>query len=418
MKMISVVILSALVLTACDLRQVITGKETLNEPATAPSGGFWGRTDAEAATKAAPAENIQTANAADYVAPVQAAQPARTAISTAVMSDYFVTVDAADYVPPAPPKPVAQEDQGDDDAIMVPARAATVASVQEVQTVKQPDNLITVAVGDTLYSLSRKHNVPLRDLITANKLEPPYPLRPGQTLFMPNQFVHTVARGETLYSISRMYQMDLNSLASMNNIKAPFALAVGQRLVLPAQIQLTAAAAATPPAESTAQTPVPATTVTAAAPTAEPVAATPIVRRPAAPVRSLPQAPARAGNKFAWPLRGTVISKFGAKSNGLYNDGINIRATRGAPVSAAENGVVAYAGNEIRGWGNMVIIKHADNWMTVYAHLDTILVERGKTVARGAKIGSAGMTGRVNTPQLHFGIRRGTRAFDPMRHLQ
>jgi murein DD-endopeptidase MepM/ murein hydrolase activator NlpD len=125
----------------------------------------------------------------------------------------------------------------------------------------------------------------------------------------------------------------------------------------------------------------------------------------------------RGGSRFLWPVRGAILSDYGPKPGGLHNDGINISASRGASVVAADNGVVAYAGNELRGFGNLLLIRHADGWMTAYAHLDDMLVERGAKVSRGQKIGTVGSTGNVSSPQLHFEVRRGNRAIDPRDHL-
>jgi murein DD-endopeptidase MepM/ murein hydrolase activator NlpD len=121
---------------------------------------------------------------------------------------------------------------------------------------------------------------------------------------------------------------------------------------------------------------------------------------------------------FMWPLRGKVISNFGPKTKGLHNDGINIAAPRGAPVRAAEGGVVAYAGNELRGFGNLLLLKHKNGWVTAYAHNDKLLVNRGDTVGKGQIIARVGSTGAVASPQLHFEIRRGKRAIDPKKHLK
>lgn len=120
---------------------------------------------------------------------------------------------------------------------------------------------------------------------------------------------------------------------------------------------------------------------------------------------------------FLWPVSGDVISAFGPKGNGLFNDGINIAAARGAPVRAAESGVVAYAGNELRGFGNMILIKHADGWVTAYAHADELMVAKGERVSKGQVIARVGSTGSVETPQLHFEMRKGKKAVDPMQYL-
>jgi len=136
-------------------------------------------------------------------------------------------------------------------------------------------------------------------------------------------------------------------------------------------------------------------------------------------VAAVTQAPiAAAGSgQFGWPVQGKVISKFGATADGLRNDGINISAPTGAPVVAAADGVVAYAGNELRGFGNMILIRHADGWVTAYAHNDSLAVKKGDSVKRGQTIARVGQTGNVTAPQLHFEIRKGTSAQDPMKYL-
>ena len=142
--------------------------------------------------------------------------------------------------------------------------------------------------------------------------------------------------------------------------------------------------------------------------------------KPVEPVVAAPPAgppPPRAGKTFLWPLRGRVIATFGEQGKGLHNDGINIQAPRGTPIKAAENGVVRYAGNEIRGFGNLLLIRHAGGYMTAYAHADTLLVKRGDTVHRGQVIARVGATGSATEPQLHFEIREGSQPVDPTRYL-
>lgn len=123
--------------------------------------------------------------------------------------------------------------------------------------------------------------------------------------------------------------------------------------------------------------------------------------------------PARSGANFRRPVQGLVISKFGEKSDGTRNDGINISVPRGTPVKAAENGVVVYAGNELSGYGNLVLVRHADGWVSAYAHNDEVLVRRCDRVSRGQTIARAGMSGSVTKPQLHFELRKDSRPVDP-----
>jgi murein DD-endopeptidase MepM/ murein hydrolase activator NlpD len=132
---------------------------------------------------------------------------------------------------------------------------------------------------------------------------------------------------------------------------------------------------------------------------------------------AVPEPPPRADSKFMWPVNGKIISRFGPKDGGLHNDGINISAPRGTRVVAAENGVVAYAGNELRGFGNLLLIKHADGWITAYAHNDQLLVQKGDKVVRGQAIARVGSSGNVSSPQLHFEIRRGAEPVNPMKYL-
>jgi murein DD-endopeptidase MepM/ murein hydrolase activator NlpD len=121
--------------------------------------------------------------------------------------------------------------------------------------------------------------------------------------------------------------------------------------------------------------------------------------------------------KFRWPANGRVIAGYGATPNGQQNDGINIALPENTPVKAAEDGVVAYAGNELKGYGNLVLVRHPNGYVTAYAHAKELLVKRGDQVKRGQVIARSGQTGNVNTPQLHFEIRKGSSPLDPTRFL-
>ena len=131
----------------------------------------------------------------------------------------------------------------------------------------------------------------------------------------------------------------------------------------------------------------------------------------------LPTPDPMSGNSFRWPVRGRVISEFGARPDGGHNDGIDLAVPAGTSVLAAENGVVAYAGNELKGYGNLVLIRHANNWVSAYAHNEEILVKRGDKVRRGQVIAKAGATGSVSQPQVHFELRKGSRPVDPTKFM-
>jgi murein DD-endopeptidase MepM/ murein hydrolase activator NlpD len=369
-----------------------------------------------------------------------------------------------------------------------------------------------VVAGDTVHGVANRFGVPIRSLIELNALQPPFTLKPGATLQIPDQRVHIVAPGDTIYSISRQYGVDSSTLVRLNSIPEPYTVLVGQTLVLPAPIEpvsvaaaAPAATAATAPATVTSE-PLPDPNAAAATiPDVEPSAsggaepaptvavptptgstqglepppvvlpgsaadagsgtatppppkpgseATPAVTAdagtadpavpaatPSVPVETAPDAnagapaaepagsetaavdpmliepAARSSGTFLWPVTGKVVSEFGPKEDGLHNDGINIAAPLGTPVRAAENGVVVYAGNELRGFGNMLLIRHADGFVSAYAHNESLLVKRGDTVTRGQTIARVGASGNVTSPQLHFELRRGTEAVDPREYL-
>jgi murein DD-endopeptidase MepM/ murein hydrolase activator NlpD len=236
----------------------------------------------------------------------------------------------------------------------------------------------------------------------------------------------------------------------MNNLRAPFALNVGQKIRVPDLPDAKPAGATVAPAKATTKSGATKTLTTkpeknktgkptektGAKQTTKPAPTKTETKKTQSKAETKPAqktqtktteknattkaqtVPARSASKFTWPVRGTILSHYGAKSGGLYNDGINISAATGATVVAAENGVVAYAGNEVRGMGNLIIIQHADGWMTVYAHLNSMSVRRGARVNVGQKIGTVGQTGKVTKPQLHFEIRKGTKSYNPTQYLK
>lgn len=250
-------------------------------------------------------------------------------------------------------------------------------------TAKTAANKIKVKKGDTVYKIAKLYKIPVRDLIIANNLAPPYDLASGFELSIPSPLYHQVQEGETIYSISRKYSVDMNSIIETNDLKSPYELNVGQKLRL-ARYNETPVKTAEHKSE----------------------------------FKVIEAEPQDKTNEFSWPIKGEVLSKFGPKKAGLYNDGINIKCDEGTEVKASEDGVVAYVGNELRGYGNLIIIKHANGWITAYAHLSKPMVERGVKVAKLQVIGLSGSTGRVNSPQLYFGLRHGRSAVNPETYLK
>ena len=256
---------------------------------------------------------------------------------------------------------------------------------------------VRVKKGDTLYSIARSHDVPIREVIELNNLRPPYALKIGQVIRLPSSKYHIVEKGDTLYSISKRYNVDMPTLSKTNNLQAPFTLKIGQKLLLPGSIvtkatpQKTTQTAAKQSSQTPTKTSVQASTYT--------------------------QPSLKRKQKFLWPVKGQILTKYGPIAKGRNNDGINIKAPKGTPVKAADSGIIAYAGNELKGFGNLILIKHDDGWVTAYAHNDTIKVRKGQKVSRGAQIATVGATGGMSTPQLHFETRAGKKALNPQNYL-
>ena len=250
--------------------------------------------------------------------------------------------------------------------------------------------------------------------------------------------IHTVTPGQTVYSLGRLYSVRPNDIIAANNLQAPYGIQIGQKVRIPGasvpkSVQPAAstqtAQATGQPAVQAAQTPTPtATPAVVASKTGIQAAELPAPQTAAyAPQNdkaagtdtraAVPEPAALSAGQFRWPVRGRIISTFGEKSDGGTNDGINISVPEGTSVRSAENGVVAYAGNELKGYGNLVLIRHADDWVTAYAHNSELLVDRGDVVSRGQVIAKAGQTGAVSTPQMHFELRKGSQPVDPLKHL-
>ena len=257
---------------------------------------------------------------------------------------------------------------------------------------------VIVQRGDSLYAISKRIGVPMRALIDANRLKPPYKLYVGRKLYIPRVHAHRVSKGETLIGIAKQYDVNVYEMARTNAIEPPYIIRIGQLINIPG-VEKTVSAESVEKTEKV--------TRSAESPST--------VKRIVEAIRRPPNS---SGKGFSWPVRGKVVSSFGSKSEGLRNDGINILAPRGSPVKAADNGVVAYAGNELRGFGNLLLIKHSGGWITAYAHNETLLVKKGQKVGKGQIISRVGSSGSVSIPQLHFELRRGKKSYDPLPYLK
>ncbi len=363
-------------------------------------------------------------------------------------------VDVAALDPPAPlPAPPARTYQAPP-----PTQSYAPAPVAEEEKGAE----IEVQRGDTLYGLSRRHGVSLNELMRVNGLTNPT-LMPGQKLALPSGKVaprapqpsrtvaaepvpapadwtgtYTIQSGDSLYAIARRNDVKVADLQRYNSITDPRRVRPGTVLKIPGVAG--AAMAEASPSVSVAPPPL-------APPSSAPVTAVvpPLGAAPAAPtILNAPRsseekqvaaleiesktdaasvsAPASGsvaeGGKLRWPAKGRIIAGYGPRSDGTHNDGINISVPQGTDVHAAENGTVAYAGNELKGYGNLILVRHDNGWVTAYAHADELLVKRGDRVSRGQVIAKAGRTGQVDRPQLHFEVRLGQKPVDPTLYLE
>ncbi len=300
--------------------------------------------------------------------------------------------------------------------VVAPSVAPTITPAVAVQATAGP-RVITVTEDDTLYRIAWREDVALQSLVEANGLTEPYIVVPGQKLTVPNLPEYVVQADDTLYAISQCAGVAVGDLARTNGIDAPYIISPGQRLRIPERTNSPACrdgkteiAAATKPQDK------PLHLTAATRPSAKPPVTRAVPKTTTAPV-PIASPPSRSAADFLWPVDGKIVSSYGPKQGARQNNGINIAATSGAPVRAAENGVVVYAGNELRGYGNLLLVRHADGWTSAYAHNEELLVDRGAVVKRGQVIAKVGTTGSVNTPQSHFELRKGAKAVDPMKYL-
>jgi murein DD-endopeptidase MepM/ murein hydrolase activator NlpD len=261
-----------------------------------------------------------------------------------------------------------------------------------------------------------------------------------------------VRPGQSLGRIAQDYRVSKGAIIAANHLKPPYKLEAGQRLVIPgaapppAHLAIVSAPLPPPPAPAAAAAgrpppeiipldgPMPAKPAAAPPQGASGSAAPPQGASGSARAPNTASAgPAAAGDArteaaaagarlprgalLPWPVRGRVLAGYGTAQGGGHNDGINIAAPRGTPVRAVDAGVVAYSGNELRGYGNLVLVKHRSGLISAYAHCEELLVKRGDKVGRGQVIAKVGATGGVAEPQLHFELRRGQRAVDPREFL-
>jgi lipoprotein NlpD len=238
-------------------------------------------------------------------------------------------------------------------------------------------------VGDneTLYDIATRYQIPMLALIEQNGLEPPYALAPRTELELPPPRFHIARDGESFAAIAERYHIDTRSLALFNRLALPHEPRPGERIYLPLFAPAEPAAPAASPAN---------------------VAPGPEAQAGAAP----------AVQRFLWPLRGQVLTRFGAQAGGGRLDGIEIAGREGARVSAAAEGEVVYAGADLPAYGALVLVRHGDDYVTAYGYGARALVAEGQHVRAGQPVAELGR--RPGGARLLFQVRRGRAAVDPL----
>src|ERR1035437_7822293 len=291
----------------------------------------------------------------------------------------------------------------------------------------QGGTTIIVGTSDTLDTMGHRYNVSPAAILQANGYKGPRALSPGQQLIIPHQTavgaapalaapaskavaaasaapsVYVVNHGDTLLGIARRNHVSVTELARTNSLDPSAKLKLGIKLTVPGAKTAAVAPAAQPATVAAAQPAAalapPATKMAAA--TGGPQQSARLAQATTKLEDTSAEAPIRATEAtgglptFRWPVRGKVITSYGAKTNGKANDGINLAVPEGTPVKAAEDGVVAYSGNELKGYGNLVLVRHSNGYVTAYAHASELLVKRGDTIKRGQIIAKSGQSGEV-----------------------
>lgn len=261
----------------------------------------------------------------------------------------------------------------------------------------------TVRQGDSLYGVARQHGVKLADLERYNGITDSRKVMPGTVLKVPGEASMPVAQAAPVAE-APSYPAPSYSTPPPAQTPSP----------APGVVRL-GEAPTSPPAASTPQSPTMINGSGLAGPAPERIARveTNTASDAVSPSNRQNSTAVAGFSKLRWPVAGKVISGFGPRPDGTHNDGVNLAAPMGTDIHAAENGVVAYAGDELKGYGNLVLVRHDNGWVTAYAHADEILVKRGDQIKRGQVIAKAGRTGQVDQPQVHFELRQGQKPVDP-----
>jgi murein DD-endopeptidase MepM/ murein hydrolase activator NlpD len=299
---------------------------------------------------------------------------------------------------PAPQQVSEQQPTAQQPIATTPRQAQTLPVATQGGAPSDWQGTYTIGQGESLYGIARKHNVKVAELQRVNGITEVTKIRPGTVIKVPGN--GSATSRSPVAATQRSAEADISQATPMG---APSAVILKPRIINGGE---TSAPAGEPKRVAS---------LGASTPTTNDADATPRSDQANAAV----EAPkASAATKFRWPVKGKVIANFGPRPDKSHNDGINIAVPQGAEVLASEGGTVAYAGNELKGYGNLVLIRHENNWVSAYAHNDQLLVKRGDKVRRGQTIAKAGNTGTVDQPQVHFELRQDSKPVDPLPHME
>ena len=302
--------------------------------------------------------------------------------------------------------------------------------------------VLTVEKGQTLIHIAIDNNCTLREVATLNSINPPYNLYIGQKIKVPiknNNFkeekysknsensktikinnktsiindnnIYVVKKGDTIYSIAKKNDVNFSDLVKNNNLKKPYNIFVGQKLKLSASSNNSTKNSFEQKNRDKSYSNQNNNKLERFEED------TKVKSKNETLTREDSKILVNGNSMFIWPVKGDILKKFGKQEDGSFNDAINIKSEHGTKVKAADNGEVAYAGNELKGFGNIIIIKHKNGWLTVYGHCDSINVKVKDKVEKGQVIATVGKTGNVNESQLYFSLRKGRTAMDPLKYL-
>ena len=287
--------------------------------------------------------------------------------------------------------------------------------------------IITVQTGDTVSELAERYDATARQIIIINNIRPPYQIQSGQKLRLPaSQRLYRVQEGDSLSGIAAKFKVNSEEIAVINFLPPPYRLNEGDWLGIPlSDSEKSLQNKDLLSGQKKSSKNLKPDNVIVTTEDLEPLSLSrePLVsskkaivskreRKLGASVEKAAKASGLA-KEFLTPLDGPVISDFGSQADGRRNDGINISAPKGAPVRSVQDGEVIYSGDALQGYGNLVLIKHRDGYVSAYAHMESILAKRGVTVSKGQTIGTVGSSGGVPSPQLHFELRKNNVAIDP-----